>query len=224
MSQEFVSDMNQSTVETNLKPGYRLRSAREAKQLSQEQVATQLRLSPFQIEAIEKDDYSYVPASVYARGHISMYARLLGLPLEEILQSFAQLQPEQPPRPLYNTTYFPTERESESIGLERSWVNNGYKMRWLGVGLLMIVVLMATVWWVGRTEGKHQTRNNIVVSPADGSEISQIGDSSVTMPSILATDDDSPSKANKSNHISKNSNTNATQKDQKDNKSPRNEL
>jgi cytoskeletal protein RodZ len=203
MSQEFPSDMIQPTVEPTLKPGYRLRSAREAKLLSQEQVAAQLCLRPFQIEAIERDDYSYVPAPVYARGHIAMYARLLGLPLEELMQSFAQLQPEQPIPRLQTNVHF----TSEDLGEER-WVLNK-KVRWLGLGVLVIALLMALIWWAGHTEEKHQARNTIAVSPGDAGDISQVNGNSITVPATLAPE------ASKSN-VSKDNN--ATNKDQKEKK------
>jgi cytoskeletal protein RodZ len=207
MSQELTADMNQSTIESNLRLGYRFRSGREAKQLSQEKVATQLRLSSSQIEAIETDNYTYA-APVYVRGHLMMYARLLGLPLEEILQNFTQLQAEHLARPQHEAPAFAEEK----IKFEHSWSDNTHKIRWLGIGVLVIVALVAAIGWVSHVQEKHQARNTIAVSPGDGGTISQINNESVTVPSTLAPQN-SPSKANKTNNVSKNSNANTTKKD-----------
>jgi cytoskeletal protein RodZ len=180
------SDVTQSTVEPNLKPGYRLRSAREAKQLSQEQVAVQLRLSPFQIDSIEKDDYSYVPAQVYARGHLTLYARLVGLPVDEILQTFTQLQPPitRPQQQLEHCV-------PEKIEYDHSFSSrNKHKLRWLAVGILVIAALVTAIWWVGNMKEKHHAAaaHNIVVAPGDGGEISQqIGDGAVSPPPATST-------------------------------------
>lgn len=56
-----------------------LRIARENKELSIDQVSSQLRISPDQIEGLESDNYKVFPTPVYARAHLRSYARLLGI-------------------------------------------------------------------------------------------------------------------------------------------------
>ncbi|QLH42998.1 MAG: helix-turn-helix domain-containing protein [Coxiellaceae bacterium] len=68
-------------------PGKRLRMAREAKKLNIEQVAEKLHLSKRQVAAIENDDYGYISV-VYARGHVNLYAKFVGLPQNEIVRAF----------------------------------------------------------------------------------------------------------------------------------------
>ena len=58
-----------------------LRIARENKELSIDQVSSQLRISPDQIEGLESDNYKVFPTPVYARAHLRSYARLLGVAL-----------------------------------------------------------------------------------------------------------------------------------------------
>ena len=61
--------------------GTRLRAGREALGLSATEAATKLRVSLTIIEAIERDDLDRLGAPVYARGYLSSYARLVGLPI-----------------------------------------------------------------------------------------------------------------------------------------------
>lgn len=72
-----------------------LRIAREGKGLTVDQVASQLRISPTQIEGLEADDYKVFPTPVYARAHLRSYARLLGVDDNKVIDMFnVALRPE----------------------------------------------------------------------------------------------------------------------------------
>jgi cytoskeleton protein RodZ len=60
--------------------GSRLRERRVSSGISLEEAAEQTRLSVRQIVAIEEGDRSRLPADVYVRGFVRVYARALGLP------------------------------------------------------------------------------------------------------------------------------------------------
>ncbi len=66
-------------------PGMRLRSAREARGLSIEEVADRLRLNVALVLAMEEDRLGLLGAPVFARGHLRNYAALVGAPEREIL-------------------------------------------------------------------------------------------------------------------------------------------
>jgi len=53
--------------------------------MSIEDVAAELKLSHFQIQALEDDDWATLPGTTYARGYLRSYARLLGLDAERLL-------------------------------------------------------------------------------------------------------------------------------------------
>jgi cytoskeleton protein RodZ len=65
--------------------GQTLRAAREAQGMSLDDVAAHLRLMHRQIEAMESDDFASLGQSVFARGFVRNYARLLGLVPEDLL-------------------------------------------------------------------------------------------------------------------------------------------
>ncbi|MGD8998783.1 MAG: DUF4115 domain-containing protein [Granulosicoccaceae bacterium] len=77
-------------------PGRQLREARTALKLSRVDVATALRLKPEIIAALEADNTGVLPAPIYVNGYLRNYARLVDIPVEPLLEAYAQLQVEAP--------------------------------------------------------------------------------------------------------------------------------
>lgn len=79
--------------------GATLRAAREARGLSIEEVAQQLRLMNRQVTAMEQEDYASLGQPVFARGFVRNYARLLRLDEAVILREMggAQVEPTEVP-------------------------------------------------------------------------------------------------------------------------------
>jgi cytoskeleton protein RodZ len=96
-----------STQDVEVAPartGLRLAAARESCGLSVADIARQLKLSPWQIEALEADNYARLPGPVFVRGFLRNYARLVKID-PALLLADAELQlpsstrsvPELPP-------------------------------------------------------------------------------------------------------------------------------
>jgi len=71
-------------------PGAALAAARVAQGLTVEHVADRLKLTAFQIKAIEEDNFGVLPGAVFARGFVRNYARLLNLNIDPLLPAMAQ--------------------------------------------------------------------------------------------------------------------------------------
>lgn len=72
-----------------------VRAVREAAGLSVADVARSLRLSPRHIEALEAGDWAALPGAAFARASLRSYARLLGIPVQALLDQMPQaLDPE----------------------------------------------------------------------------------------------------------------------------------
>lgn len=84
---------------TDATPGTRLGQARAAQNLTVADVARRLKLSVWQIEALESDRYDHLPSSVFVRGFIRNYARLLKLDPQELLHAAAGNLPPAAPQP-----------------------------------------------------------------------------------------------------------------------------
>ncbi len=77
--------------------GRALAAAREARGLSQADVAAQLRLNLRQVRAIEAEDLAALPEGPFVRGYVRSFARLVDLPAEPLLALLnARLKPTDP--------------------------------------------------------------------------------------------------------------------------------
>lgn len=70
--------------------GIALKQAREARNLGVAEVASTLKLTPRQIEAIESEAFDQLPGSAFARGFVRNYARYLGLDPAPLLERMEQ--------------------------------------------------------------------------------------------------------------------------------------
>ena len=68
--------------------GLRLRSAREAKGLTIEELADQMRLIPSVIKDLEECDYAKFDAIVYVTGYLRLYSKLVQIDERETLSLF----------------------------------------------------------------------------------------------------------------------------------------
>ena len=71
--------------------GQQFKTARERKKVSTSQAAAALRMKVQQLEALERDDFTKMPAPVYARGFIRLYAQYLELEAGPLLQEYMDL-------------------------------------------------------------------------------------------------------------------------------------
>jgi len=80
-------------------PNLRLSQARQAQNLTTAEVARRLKLSVWQVEALESGQYQRLPGAVFVRGFIRNYARLLKLDPEELVHLDTGLVPQSAPLP-----------------------------------------------------------------------------------------------------------------------------
>lgn len=66
--------------------GARLRAAREAAELTLADVGQQLKMPARVVESLESEDWSRLGAPVFVRGQLRSYARLLKLPVDQVVQ------------------------------------------------------------------------------------------------------------------------------------------
>jgi cytoskeleton protein RodZ len=120
--------------------GARLRAAREARGLSQKDVANATKISALVLAALERNDISRLPGGLFSRGLLRAYAKEVGLDPEQTVREF--------------TETFSGEdtagREEESLRIRRPATDlNGPSaasaLRWLGLSVALLLVVV----WVG---------------------------------------------------------------------------
>ena len=93
-----------------------LKQAREAKCLTQRDIAQNTNLLLQVVVDLENDDFRRIPAAIYGRGFIKLYAEYVGLPpdqVDKLLQTFKQQ---------YDGAYAPPVRTRQANGaIPCSW-------------------------------------------------------------------------------------------------------
>ncbi|MDX1487612.1 MAG: DUF4115 domain-containing protein [Acidiferrobacterales bacterium] len=120
-------------------PGKRLYEARMRAQLSAEQVAEMLHLSTHQIAALEQDEFDRLPGPTYVRGYLRNYAQLLGLPSDEIVQSYSR-----------SNGAVRTARRN-ALAPEPEVTTRDATVRLATLLVAVTLILLAVVWWQGRS-------------------------------------------------------------------------
>ena len=91
------TDGNSTSGDDRSSIGARLAAAREACELDIRVVANELNLDVRMVEALEHDDKSALPSAIFVKGYLRNYARLVGLPEDEVVGEYARQTGEPPP-------------------------------------------------------------------------------------------------------------------------------
>jgi len=85
----------------SLSVGAYLRALRDAKHASLEDMARATRIGVAQLEALESDRFSELPASVFVKGFIRAYCHFLGEPCDDAVRRYRDMrgEPAAPERP-----------------------------------------------------------------------------------------------------------------------------
>ncbi|MDF1781878.1 MAG: DUF4115 domain-containing protein [Alcanivoracaceae bacterium] len=117
----------------SLLPGQRLKAAREQSGLSEREVGERLRLSTSYVKALESDDYERLPGSAFIKGYMRNYAKLVGLPADDIANLYSQMRAEEP------------SRETESSAAEVDSTSDSQPLKpwmiWASAALVLVVVV-----------------------------------------------------------------------------------
>lgn len=156
-------DATQPTA-TEPTPGAVLRSARERRGMSIQDVAQSLRLDAMKIEALEADHFDALPHErAYLYGYLRSYARLVGLPDETVIGAYERMiGTALPPPPLSGSSLHGIETRS-----------GDRPVRWVSYLILAVLVILALVWWQARETPVEQAPLPATDVPsADGSGLS----------------------------------------------------
>jgi len=150
---EGTVEMSEAYNELNL--GEQLKQARQEKKLTTEDVARELRLSVKRIVALENNDFSNIPAAMYIRGYLRMYANLVDVPAAQFTQPFERMQAvKKKPAPVKLKKRLPLSVNT----INQKWVRI---LTYAFFGFILVSMMM---WWWGNTESKTST--TLVADPS----------------------------------------------------------
>lgn len=115
-------------------PGKLLREAREARQLTQEEIASRLNLRVQVIRDIEQDHFDAKLSETFHKGYLRSYARALQIPEDQVLSGYVRGGDGRH-----------EEMQSFSRRLKRETHDNRLMMVSYLVGAVIIVMLV--IWW-----------------------------------------------------------------------------
>ena len=114
-------------------------AAREQMGLSQKNVADRLFLKTAYVRYMDDDDFDRFPTPAFIRGYLRLYARLVGLPGDEIVKLYeAELQAKAP---------VPETKEMTEEKIGGSSITGPIFQTGL-IGLVALVVVLSLVWWL----------------------------------------------------------------------------
>lgn len=122
--------------------GEELRTAREARHLTLHKAAQEMHVGDEILQRLEADDYAALGAPIFVHGHLRNYARLLGLPPDEVLAKYDQASGRLAPPPLVTQRTDHMGRMWRGVGLPAS-----------SIAVIVVLVVLAVVWW------RHQAPN-----------------------------------------------------------------
>lgn len=133
--------------------------AREAKGLSQKEVAEQLYLTVTFIRYIDEGAFDKIPKPAFIKGYLRSYARVVGLDGDAVIEAYNQEQSVVPQAPQIGNL------AGESIGTGSI---TGPVAQTGVVGLIVIVIVVALVWWLGAGDAPPPVvkQPGIVAAPA----------------------------------------------------------
>lgn len=146
-----------AVTEATSSPGVRLRRAREARGESVHEVAFALKLSPRQVEALERDDFGALPGMAFVRGFMRNYARYLGLDAAPLLDAVQRMAGPGSPdlSPIRNA-----DGDLPVGGRRRSGSFPA------GVVVLILLAMLATGWYFDWFRTESAPSAETVVEPA----------------------------------------------------------
>lgn len=123
--------------------GALLKAERERQGISVNEITDQIKISRTALIAIEEGEESKLPHSVYAKGFIKNYARLLNLDAEEINQTLSavfDVEEDAAMRPAY-------QESRETVTSIKAGAGGAKKSSSLGLVLLLLLLLAGGALW-----------------------------------------------------------------------------
>jgi cytoskeletal protein RodZ len=149
-----------------------LRAAREAKNLTVEQVADLTKVRTDHIRALEDGRFNVFSATIYIRGSVKNYAKLLKLDEAKLL---AQLDSELKGTQKFSEPPPLTENKKtfvDHIALVVAKLN--WKVGFAGIGIILMTIVAGLIFFAAKHHAKSDPLKNLppaVYSPANSGDI-----------------------------------------------------
>ncbi|GGD58561.1 RodZ domain-containing protein [Lacimicrobium alkaliphilum] len=131
----------QSAEEQVAGPGTLLKNARVEKGLSQEEVASRLNLRLANVQDLETEQFDKAISVTFIRGYLKAYAKLLDVPVDEVLEAYERLNTETP-----------EPAKLQSFSRKMSLQANDDRLMLVSYLILGIILALVVVWWFQQSD------------------------------------------------------------------------
>lgn len=159
--------------------GSTLTQAREALGLSVDELAERTRIRPFVIDSMEMDDFAPCGGDFYARGHLRMLGRVLGIDAEPLVHTYDE---EFAAQPINARAVFDVELSSGTTGMVRGGAPGA---NW--GALIATVLVIVLIWGVAQyftDKSAERTGSNAPAQNSAGLGSSGPGNQPVSEPPV----------------------------------------
>ena len=148
--EENSNQMHDSARDGTASPvgGERLAETRRARGISIYEIAKELHIDEPTVRALEENRFDVLGAPVFAKGHMRKYAELVGVPVDEILADYSQLNRSAGVPPIVG----PPRKGPREISIGP----------WVSAIVVILVGALAAWWWFNL----EQTAERVTVQPA----------------------------------------------------------
>ncbi|WP_251717121.1 helix-turn-helix domain-containing protein [Lactobacillus agrestimuris] len=145
--------------------GEKLRSAREAKGLSIEDIEKATKIQSRYLVAIENDEFDKLPGDFYVRAFIRQYAQIVGLDGKELLSEFHQDVPEsKPDEYVENSIDNKSEEVRETTDNKKNLWKNYLPKIAIGLGVIIVILVVYVLYARLSSNNQNNTAENSNVS------------------------------------------------------------
>ena len=167
--------MAERTPDYELTTGALLRRSRQRYGWSVEDVADELKLLPYVVEAIEQDNYAQMAGWTYAVGYLRGYAKLVGVNIESAIVEHASLLPQKEDGP--GTLTYRTGAKV-AIPISLSWVMTA-------VVVIVVVGGISATYWKRANDADRVVLESVI--PEESTPVRTLPEPSSGTPMVAAS-------------------------------------
>lgn len=193
--QTDVVEAGEAAQSAGRSPGALLKAARDAKGLTQSDLASRMLLKTVVVQALENDQYDSLPATPYIKGYLRGAGKVLETDPRPMLDAYDALFPEIMQKPLERMPERSMMGEEESHPpalMRRKSVLKSPAVVWSAV--IALLVGLTAVWYVDRQPpaGAAMEGGGLVLPSANSSVASEATPQSSNSPPVAQTGSTQP--------------------------------
>ncbi|MDN7124435.1 DUF4115 domain-containing protein [Pseudidiomarina sp. 1APP75-32.1] len=171
----FEKNQHEPEQPDSISPGHLIKQAREAKGLTQQQVADSLRLRLVVVQFIEADEFDKLASATFVRGYLRSLAKALELDENEVFAAYRAHGHEH---------VAPNTVQMQSFSRRKVKERNDNRLMMMSYGIIIVVIAMVLIWWWQESNFSFSTITGSDDAPTE-QEAQQLREDSGGIPQVV---------------------------------------